>query len=78
LREHIDGEVWHLDVDSSFPRAEEGAKGLAVRQLKGYVSWVKIVVRQIGHYLLLELDSKENRILVREDQIVLAYSVPVV
>ena len=39
-RVHIDGEVWHLDVGSSHPGAEEGPKGLAVRQLKWYVSWV--------------------------------------
>ena len=39
-RVHIDVAVWHLDVDSSHPGAEEGPKGLAVRQLKWYVSWV--------------------------------------
>ena len=50
-RVHIDGKVWHLDVDSSHPGAGEGPKGLAVRQLKWYVSWVKNVVRQFGSYL---------------------------
>jgi hypothetical protein len=39
-RVHIDGEVWHLDVGSSHPGAAAGPKGLAVRQLKRYVSWV--------------------------------------
>ena len=39
-RVHIDGVVWHLDVGSSHPGAGEGPKGLAVRQLKRYVSWV--------------------------------------
>ena len=39
-RAHIDGEVWHLDVGSSHPGAEAGPKGLAVRQLKRYASWV--------------------------------------
>jgi hypothetical protein len=39
-RVHIDGEVWHLDVGSSHPGAEVGPKGLSVRQLKRYVSWV--------------------------------------
>ena len=48
---HIDGRVWHLDVGSSHPGAEEGPKGLAVRQLKRYVSWVQNVVRQFGPYL---------------------------
>ncbi|POM67378.1 Hypothetical protein PHPALM_16641, partial [Phytophthora palmivora] len=32
--EKIDGVVWHLDVDSSHPGAEEGSKGSAVRRLK--------------------------------------------
>ena len=50
-RVHIDEEVWHLDVGSSHPGAEAGPKGLAVRQLKGYVSWVQYVVRQYGLYL---------------------------
>ena len=40
LRVQIDEEVWHLDVGSSYPGAEAGPKGLAVRQLKWYVSWV--------------------------------------
>ena len=39
-RVHIDGEVWHLDVGSPHPGAGEGPKGLAVRQLKWYASWV--------------------------------------
>ena len=37
---HSDGAVWHLDVGSAHPGAGEGPKGLAVRQLKRYVSWV--------------------------------------
>src|SRR5919107_3820649 len=49
-RVHIDGEVWHLDVGSSHPGAEVGPKGLAVRQLKRYASWVQNVVRQFGLY----------------------------
>ena len=51
-RVHIDGPVWHLDVGSSHPGAGAGPKGLAVRQLKRYVSWVQTVVRQVGLYLL--------------------------
>ena len=39
-RVHIDDPVWHLDVGSSHPGAEEGPKGWAVRPLKRYVSWV--------------------------------------
>ena len=49
-RVHIDGEVWHLDVGSSHPRAVVGPKGWAVRPLKGYASWVQNVVRQFGPY----------------------------
>jgi len=40
LRDPIDGVVWHLDVGSSHPGAGAGSNGLAVRQLKWYVSWV--------------------------------------
>ena len=36
------------DVGSTYPGAEEGPKGLAVRQLKSHVSWVQTVVRQVG------------------------------
>ena len=36
------------DVGSPYPGAGEGPKGLAVRQLKRYVSWVQTVVRQVG------------------------------
>ena len=32
--------------------AEFGPKGLAVRQLKRYASWVQNVARQFGPYLL--------------------------
>src|SRR5574342_634030 len=49
-RVHIDGVVWHLDVGSSHPGAEVGPKGLAVRQLKRYVSWVQTGVSQVGPY----------------------------
>jgi hypothetical protein len=47
----------HLDVDSSHPGAGEGPKGLAVRQLKRYASWVQNVVRQFGPYLLWAQDT---------------------
>jgi hypothetical protein len=51
-RVHIDEPVWHLDVGSSHPGAGEGPKGMAVRHLKRYASWVQNVVRQFGPYLL--------------------------
>ena len=40
---HSDGGVRHLDVGSPYPGAGEGPKGLAVRQLKRYASWVQTV-----------------------------------
>ncbi len=50
-RVHIDGPVWPLYVGPSPHGAGEGPKGLAVRQLKRYASWVQNVVRQFGLYL---------------------------
>jgi hypothetical protein len=67
-RVHIDGEVWHLDVGSSHPGAGEGPKGLAVRQLKWYASWVQNVVRQFGPYPSRAYDICEVLFLVREDR----------
>ena len=49
---HIDGAVWHLDVGSSHPGGGAPSKGMAVRHLKWYVSWVQNVVRQVGLYPL--------------------------
>ena len=31
--------AYHLDVESIFPNAEAGVKGLTVRQIKYYVIW---------------------------------------
>jgi hypothetical protein len=45
---HSDGGVRHLDVGSTYPGGGEAPKGLAVRQLKSYASWVQTVVRQVG------------------------------
>src|ERR1700678_3322835 len=77
-RVHIDGEVWHLDVGSSHPGAGAGPKGMAVRQLKWYVSWVQNVVRQFGPYLPWALDYGEDLSLVREDRDEHTSGVPVV
>ena len=43
-----DGSVRHLDVGSSYPGGGEAPKGMAVRHLKRYASWVQTVVRQVG------------------------------
>ena len=40
------------DVGSSYPGAEAGSKGPAVRRLKWHASWVQNVVRQFGLYPL--------------------------
>ena len=45
------------DVGSTYPGAGEGPKGLAVRQLKSYASWVKTVVRQVGPLSAAGVDS---------------------
>ncbi len=57
---HSDDGVRHLDVGSPYPGTEEGPKGLAVRQLKGYASWVQTVVRQVGPYLVRALILEEG------------------
>ena len=43
----IDGEACYTAVGSSYPGRAQAAKGAGVHILKGIVSWVKIVVRQI-------------------------------
>jgi len=40
--------VRKIVVGSSYPGAGEGPKGMAVRHLKRYASWVQTVVRQVG------------------------------
>ncbi len=39
-RDHIDGEVWHLDFGSSHPGGVATPKGSAVRRLKRHASCV--------------------------------------
>jgi len=68
LRAPIEEIVWHLDVGSSYPSGAYAAKGLTVRQIKWYVSWVQNVVRQFGPYLLDEIKKKIILISVREDR----------
>jgi hypothetical protein len=48
LSVHSDGAVRHLDVGSTYPGGGEASKGMAVRHLKSYASWVQTVVRQVG------------------------------
>ena len=49
------------DVGSSHPGGGEAPKGLAVRQLKRYASWVQSVVRQLGLYPGQPLIFEESR-----------------
>ncbi len=56
------------DVGSSHPGAGEGPKGLAVRQLKRYASWVQNVVRQFGLLSSVGVECWEDSSLVREDR----------
>jgi len=50
-REVIAGAAWHLDVGLPHPGVAGDSKGSVVRRLKGYVSWVQTVVKQVGPYL---------------------------
>ena len=75
---HSGGAVWHLDVGSSHPGGGGAPKGLAVRQLKWYVSWVQTVVRQVGPYLLWAHEICGGISLVRKDLEVRGSGVPVV
>ena len=75
---HSGGAVWHLDVGSSHPGGGGAPKGLAVRQLKWYVSWVQTVVRQVGPYLLWAHEICGGISLVRKDLEVRSSGVPVV
>jgi hypothetical protein len=45
------------DVGSPYPGAGEGPKGMAVRHLKRYASWVQTVVRQVGLLSAAGVDS---------------------
>lgn len=47
LRVLIDGEVCYIDVGSSYPGCAEAANGGGAHPLKGFVSWVHNVVRQL-------------------------------
>lgn len=51
-RAHIDPAACYPDVGSFHPGCAAAAKGEVVRLLKGIVSWVQTVVRQVGPYLV--------------------------
>src|SRR3989344_7127599 len=63
---HSDDSVRHLDVGSPYPGTEEGPKGLAVRQLKGYASWVQTVLTSLSRRRLIVMSDCKNR-LISED-----------
>ena len=45
---HIDGAVWYFAVGSPYPGRGQAAKGVGVHALKGIVSWVDNVARQLA------------------------------
>jgi hypothetical protein len=61
FRVHIDGEGWHLDVDSTHPGGVAASKGITVRGVRSYVNWVQTVVRQVGLYLLILMRGRIER-----------------
>jgi hypothetical protein len=62
LSVHSDGAVRHLDVGSRYPGGEEAPKGLAVRQLKSYASWVQTVEDSyhIARYIMNSPQSESS------------------
>ena len=48
------------DVGSTYPGAGEGPKGLAVRQLKSYASWVQTVQERKINWLLNALNPRKQ------------------
>ncbi len=49
MRVLIDLHACYLVVGSPYPGHAEGSKGGGVNSLKGIVSWVKTVARQVGY-----------------------------
>ena len=66
-RAHIDLEACYFDVVSPQPGGAAAAKGGVVRPLKGIVSWVQTVVRQVCCYLLEPLLPEGKGPIVREE-----------
>lgn len=56
LSVHSDGGVRHLDVGSPYPGAGEGPKGMAVRHLKRYASWVQTVQDEIKRFKEVKME----------------------
>ncbi len=57
LSVHSDGAVRHLDVGSTYPGGGEASKGMAVRHLKSYASWVQTVLRLIERLVEVQSES---------------------
>ncbi len=62
LSVHSDGAVRHLDVGSTYPGGEEAPKGMAVRHLKSYASWVQTVekLHHIARYIVTFPQSESS------------------
>ena len=59
LSVHSDGAGRRLDVGSTYPGGGEASKGMAVRHLKSYASWVQ-TVQQLSIRLLNSLNHIEH------------------
>ncbi len=55
-----DGGVRHLDVGSSYPGGGEAPKGMAVRHLKRYASWVQTVQNEIEKFKEAKKEKLKN------------------
>ena len=67
-RVHIDLEACYFAVGSPYPGGAAAAKGGVVRPLKGIVSWVQTVVRQVCCFLMEVLVPDEKDPSVREER----------
>jgi hypothetical protein len=78
-RVHIDLGACYFDVGSLYPGGAAAAKGGVVRPLKGIVSWVYTVVRQVCCFLVEAFKAPEGKDpLVREERGFVAASLSVV
>lgn len=67
LSVHSDGAVRHLDVGSTYPGGGEASKGMAVRHLKSYASWVQTVqgtsnreLNSLNHFEIFVYETKRK------------------
>ena len=71
LRVHIDGAVRHLDVGSTYPGGGEAPKGMAVRHLKSYASWVQTVQKKDLRFRMYDFRTRDLSLFLLRDSIFL-------